>query len=50
MFGGHNSMEVVDGKLQPSEHSRILTAIACNNYGFKRPGVGRYAQTANDVY
>ena len=50
MFGGHNSMEVVDGKLQPSEHSRILTAIACNNYGFKKPGVGRYAQTADDVY
>ena len=50
MFGGHNSMEVVNGKLQPSEHSRILTAIACNNYGFKKPGVGRYAKTADDVY
>ena len=50
MFGGHNSMEVVDGKLQPSEHSRILTAIACNNYGFKKPGAGKYAQTANEVY
>lgn len=50
MFGGHNSMEVVDGKLQPSEHSRILTAIACNNYGFKKPEAGKYAQTTNEVY
>lgn len=50
MFGGHNSMEVQNDKLVPSENSRILTARACNNYGFKKFGVIDDAQTANDVY
>jgi hypothetical protein len=50
MFGGWNSMEIVDGKLQWSEKSRELTAMACNNYGFKRAGVVGDAQTADDVF
>jgi hypothetical protein len=50
MFGGWDSMEVVDGKLQWSEKSRELTAMACNNYGFKRAGVVGNARTADDVF
>ena len=37
MFGGHNSMELKNGQLIPSEKSIQLTARAATNYGIKKP-------------
>lgn len=48
MFGGWNSLEIKDGKLQGSEHSIELTARACNVYGTKKEGVVK-VETANDI-
>ena len=36
MFGGHNSMEIIDGELKYSERSIHQTARAANNYGAKK--------------
>ena len=49
MFGGWNSLEIKDGKLQGSEHSIELTARACNVYGTKKEGVDK-VETAADVF
>lgn len=49
MFGGWNSLELKDGKLQGSEHSIELTARACNVYGTKKDGVVK-VETAADVF
>ena len=49
MFGGWNSLEIKDGKLQGSEHSIELTARACNAYGTKKEGVAK-VETATDVF
>lgn len=49
MFGGWNSLEIKDGKLQGSEHSIELTARACNAYGTKKEGVAK-VETAVDVF
>lgn len=46
MFGGHNSMEIVNGELKYSEKSIHQTARAANNYGTKK--VDKVI-TANDV-
>lgn len=48
MFGGHNSMELKDKKLVPSEKSIELTARAANNYGTIKEGVEKVL-TADDV-
>lgn len=48
MFGGHNSMELRDGQLVPSERSIQLTARAANNYGTKKPGINQ-VYSANDI-
>jgi hypothetical protein len=49
MFGGWNSLEIKDGKLQGSEHSIELTARACNVYGTKKEGIDK-VETAADVF
>lgn len=49
MFGGWDSLELKDGKLQGSEHSIELTARACNIYGTKKDGVVK-VETAVDVF
>ena len=48
MFGGRNSVDLLNGRLQGSENSIEMTARACNLYGTKK--VSRLAQTADDVY
>lgn len=48
MFGGHNSMELVNKELKPSEKSIQLTARAANNYGWKKEGISK-VKTGNDI-
>lgn len=49
MFGGHNSLELKNGELIPSEKSIILTTKATNNYGKLKQGVTK-AISADDVW